>query len=179
VSNELFHLFIIGAIPIDDYGQRFSNFLLFTVIASGVNCTGLEQTIQECLTSTTALSCSRNYAGVVCQGRGFQCMKIILTLILISQQLRVGVIDKMQLVFFLSIYTGNDTVPSSCTDGELRLVNGSAPNEGRVEICFNNAWGTVCSRSGISNGTVIAACRTLGFAPIGKQFITIYGLFTS
>lgn len=37
------------------------------------------------------------------------------------------------------------TVGDNCTDGEIRLVNGTNPLEGRVEICFNRAWGTICS----------------------------------
>ena len=69
---------------------------------------------------------------------------------------------------------GSDTVSSNCTDGELRLVNGSVPTEGRLEICFNHAWGTVCNENGTSDGVLMVACRTLGFFPIGKR---IHGLY--
>ena len=31
---------------------------------------------------------------------------------------------------------------AACTNGELHLAGGNIANEGRVEICVNNAWGT-------------------------------------
>ncbi len=40
------------------------------------------------------------------------------------------------------------TSPTDCTDGQVRLMNGSEPSEGqrmgRVEICYNNTYGSVC-----------------------------------
>ncbi len=34
-----------------------------------------------------------------------------------------------------------------CTDGETRLVGGSTDREGRVEVCANRRWRTVCTGS--------------------------------
>ena len=50
-----------------------------------------------------------------------------------------------------------------CTDFDIRLVNGSTvdPLEGRVEVCINNAWGTVCD-TGFSVNDAEVICNQLG-----------------
>ena len=55
---------------------------------------------------------------------------------------------------------------ANCTNGEVRLVNGSGPHEGRVEICVNEAWGTICSNSWSSFDAKVV-CRQLGYTSIG------------
>ena len=50
---------------------------------------------------------------------------------------------------------------TACTQGSIRLQGGSA-TRGRVEICNNNVWGTVCDDLwGTPDAQV--ACRQLGF----------------
>ena len=69
-------------------------------------------------------------------------------------------------------------VSSNCSDGDIRLVGGSTDNEGLVEICVNNMWGTICYGNsrysyryyrdywGQSDGMVV--CRQLGYQELGR-----------
>ena len=36
---------------------------------------------------------------------------------------------------------------TDCSDGEVSVVGGNKPNEGRVEICRDRTWSTVCDNS--------------------------------
>ena len=56
-----------------------------------------------------------------------------------------------------------------CSRGDIRLVDGEDDMTGRVEICNENAWGTVCDDLwGTADAQV--ACRQLGFSTVGKLF---------
>ena len=60
------------------------------------------------------------------------------------------------------------TVAAPCNTGQLRLAGGNIPNEGRVEICMNNVWGTVCDDLWSSiDATVV--CQQLGYFTQGKR----------
>ena len=59
--------------------------------------------------------------------------------------------------------------------GTLKLVGGSVPSVGRVEICLGGNWTTICgypSRWDTTNAAVI--CRQLGFNSSGNNIPWIY-----
>ena len=57
-----------------------------------------------------------------------------------------------------------------CVQGDIRLVGGSTAREGRVEVCNNNAWGTVCDDAFGTNDARVA-CRQLGFSDTGSYVL--------
>ena len=63
------------------------------------------------------------------------------------------------------------TTEKSCADWDVRLVNGSNPLEGRLEICFNRAWGTICNTKFSSEDETVV-CNQLGFPFNGTQLLT-------
>ena len=67
------------------------------------------------------------------------------------------------MIFF---YAERSTMFGNCEDFELRLENRSSPLEGRVEVCMNNAWGTICTE-GASEDDVEVICKQLGRLPDG------------
>ena len=57
-----------------------------------------------------------------------------------------------------------------CTTGQLRLAGGNIDNEGRVEICMNNVWGTVCSDSWDTTDATVT-CQELGYSTDGQKHL--------
>ena len=53
-----------------------------------------------------------------------------------------------------------------CVEGGVRIVSGGTPLEGRVEICLDDEWGTVCDQMW-NNADASVVCRQLGMSPTG------------
>ena len=60
------------------------------------------------------------------------------------------------------LWTGISVVHGSCTHGAVRLVSGTTTNQGRVEVCVGQTWGTVCGY-GFGTNDARVVCRQLGY----------------
>jgi deleted-in-malignant-brain-tumors protein 1 len=76
----------------------------------------------------------------------------------------------------------NNKIKCDCTlgagtcgeDGSVRLVDGAHENEGRLEICINGQWGTVCNdgltdNDGFDIDAARVVCRQLGISENGES----------
>lgn len=117
-----------------------------------LNCTGSESSIWDCPHNSSVQHCTSYYndASVLCQ-----CKHVM-----IPSRFNYFPTDK------------NTSVDLSCTTGDVRLVGGVNHNEGRVEMCYNHFWGSVCHRYW-STVDANVVCKQLGHQPTGLHINTI------
>ena len=75
----------------------------------------------------------------------------------VCQYLRLG------LIFHL-----NSSVPSAQSDIAIRLVDGSSPLSGIVELSIKGEWRSVCANLWTTKDAEVA-CRELGLSPDGME----------
>ena len=106
----------------------------------------------DCNINHPARSCRRyEDAGVVCQG------KLISMNFTISKEFNPN-------IYFLSAELSTEY--ANCSTGDVR-INGTddeqaGTREGRVELCVNNAWGTVCGDNVFGPVDAGVVCQQMG-----------------
>ena len=55
-----------------------------------------------------------------------------------------------------------------CEQGVVRLVDGYSESNGRLEMCVNEDWGTVCDE-GFGSEEADSTCGVLGYKSSGRQ----------
>ena len=118
---------------------------------SRAQCNSRDTRLIDCNINKTGVNGCRHSedAGVICMGKA--CTLVVYT----YQVLK------------------NKTGPSSCGDGDIQLVGGDSEREGRVEICYNGVWGTVCDY-GWDQVDANIVCRQLGYGQPGMIISQIH-----
>ena len=114
-----------------------------------VICTGKENNITECSYSTQNISAQQDI-GVHCQQGELE-------------------LDKQFLKCSFKKSAGNQA-----REGEIRLVEGDSPWEGRVEIHLSREWGTISDAEYYDSREATVVCRQLGYNFYSRRFKKLF-----
>lgn len=77
-----------------------------------------------------------------------------------------GLLTKTTSPNYSFVLEGEPPVPI-CKQGQVRLSTGSNKTAGRVEVCYDNKWGTIYDISDWTHNDALVICRQLGLPYTG------------
>ncbi len=70
------------------------------------------------------------------------------------------------MIIYKVVYLNPLCIKLGCIEGDIRLVSINSPLQGRVELCYDGVWATVCGRLwNYADAAVV--CRQLGYSSSG------------
>ncbi|RDD45645.1 Deleted in malignant brain tumors 1 protein [Trichoplax sp. H2] len=140
-----------------------------------MKCTGHEFSIYDCLGSDPSKNtlCFSSYAGVYCSTKN-PCSS--------NPCLNGGTCFNRFYGYYCTCsgqFTGQNCQKANFpTLGSVRLVNGTSPMSGRVEVFLNNSWATVCiNTTSLVDMRVI--CRQMGYLFANSFPTSVFGMSNS
>ena len=148
-------LFWVGGTGSEAFGNSYFGDGSGSIFLDNVQCSGSETSLLQCPSNTIGNNNCDHFTDA-----GVRCGGIYVT------QPHIGVVSTAMYktvcnnLLFYPVYIG------PCYDGEVRLEGANYDNEGRVQICYGNTWGTVCD-SNWGSPEAMVVCSSLGFLADG------------
>ena len=86
----------------------------------------------------------------------------------------IGILIIYIYIYIYIFYDYPDT--GDCEEGTIRLVDGIIEQEGRVEVCIDSVWGSVCDE-GWDKTDAHVVCRQMGHPVLGLYYILYINIY--
>lgn len=136
----------VEALSGDSFGEGIGRIWL-----SNLQCSGSERTLMECegFFNGSNVCTHTEDAAIRCQS-GINYISLLIRVLVLTHNFLISCLG--------------------CHESDIRLQNGITPLEGRVELCMNGTWGTVCD-DGWASVDARVVCRQLGLSAAGKYIL--------